>query len=82
MTIIGDRSEQRLVERLHDGDKAAAREFYSIYADRLAGVCSRYIANEEELKDVFQDALVHIFSHISDFEYRGPGSLLSIKTAH
>ena len=73
--IINVREEQRLVKRLQEGDKTAAREFYSLYADSLAGVCSRYITDEEDLKDVFQNALVHIFSHIADFEYRGVGSL-------
>ena len=73
--IINVREEQRLVKRLQEGDKTAAREFYTLYADRLAGVCSRYITDEEDLKDVFQNALVHIFSHIADFEYRGVGSL-------
>lgn len=67
--------EQRLVKRLQRGDKSAAREFYAHYADRLAGICSRYITNEEDLKDVFQNALVNIFSHIGDFKYRGEGSL-------
>ena len=72
--FIGN-EEQRLVERLQKGDKSAAREFYALYADTMAGVCSRYIADEEDLKDVFQNALVHIFSHITDFQYCGAGSL-------
>ena len=73
--IISDNQEQQLVERLQNGDKAAAREFYSLYADRLAGICSRYIDNKEDLKDVFQDAFIHILTHISDFNYQGTGSL-------
>lgn len=72
--FIGD-EERRLVKRLQEGDKSAAREFYALYADSMAGVCSRYIADEEDLKDVFQNALVHIFSQITDFKYRGAGSL-------
>ena len=72
--FIGD-EEQRLVKRLQEGDKSAARDFYALYADTMAGVCSRYIADEEDLKDVFQNALVHIFSQITDFKYRGAGSL-------
>lgn len=72
--FIGD-EEQRLVKRLQEGDKTATREFYSLYADTMAGICSRYIADEEDLKDVFQDALVHIFTHIDGFRYRGTGSL-------
>ena len=72
--FIGN-EEQRLVKRLQKGDKSAAREFYALYADNLAGVSSRYIANEEDLKDVLQNALIHIFSHITDFKYHGVGSL-------
>ena len=64
-----------MVKRLQDGDKAAARDFYSLYADKLAGICSRYIADDEDLKDVFQDAFIHILTHIGDFDYRGSGSL-------
>ena len=51
------------------------REFYARYADLLTAVCARYVANKEDVKDVFQDALVAIFSHVADFHYRGPGSL-------
>ena len=72
--FIGD-EERRLVKRLQEGDKSAAREFYAHYANSLAGVCSRYITDEEDVKDVFQNAFVHIFSHLADFKYRGPGSL-------
>lgn len=67
--------EQRLTERLRSGDNAAMRQFYAHYGDALAAVCARYIANEEDAKDVFQDTLVNIFTHIGDFNYRGTGSL-------
>lgn len=73
--IFIENEEQRLVKRLQEGDKSAAREFYARYADSLAGVCARYIANAEDMKDVFQNALVHIFSNIAGFEYRREGSL-------
>lgn len=74
VTFIGN-EEQRLVKRLQEGDETAAREFYARYAETLSGVCARYITDEEDLKDVFQNALVHIFSHMADFRYRGAGSL-------
>ena len=68
--------EQRLIKRLQEGDITAAKEFYTRYADSLTGVCSRYIADREDVKDVMQNALVNIFTHITDFEYRKEGSLL------
>ena len=74
VSFIGN-EEQRLVKRLQEGDMTAAREFYTRYGGSLAGVCVRYISDEEDVKDVIQNALVHIFSHITDFKYRGSGSL-------
>ena len=74
VVLIGN-EEQRLVKRLQEGDKTAAREFYDFYADSLAGVVARYIADEEDMEDAFQNALIHIFSYIDNFEYRGTGSL-------
>ena len=74
VSFIGN-EEQRLVKRLQEGDKTAASEFYARYGGSLVGVCVRYIADEEDVKDVIQNALVHIFSHITDFKYRGAGSL-------
>lgn len=67
--------EQRLVKRLRNGENGAMREFYTLYADHLTAVGSRYIVDKDDLKDVFQDALINILSHIPAFEYRGPGSL-------
>ena len=51
------------------------QEFYTHYANHLTAICSRYIVDREDLKDVFQETLIHIFTHIADFEYRGTGSL-------
>ena len=58
VSFIGN-EEQRLVKRLQEGDKTAASEFYARYGGSLVGVCVRYIADEEDVKDVIQNALVH-----------------------
>jgi RNA polymerase sigma-70 factor (ECF subfamily) len=49
--------------------------FYSQYAPYLKGVCSRYVSDREDAKDVFQSALVRIITHITEFRYHGQGSL-------
>jgi len=72
--FIGNK-EERLVRRLQSGDSAALKDFYTLYADYLTAVCARYITDNEDLKDVLQDALVQIISHISNFKFRGSGSL-------
>ena len=72
--FIGNK-EERLAKRLQGGEKDALKDFYSLYAEYLTAVCARYVTDEEDLKDVFQDALVQILSHIREFNYRGAGSL-------
>ena len=75
MHRVGDNEELRLVEGLRHKDSGAMRTFYSLYAGRLSAVCSRYIPNREDQKDVFQDAFISIMTHIATFQYHGPGSL-------
>ena len=75
MHILKSNREEQLVERIRDGENQALRDFYALYSESLTAVCSRYIVNEEDLKDVFQEALIQIFTHIRQFSYRGDGSL-------
>lgn len=53
----------------------AMKTVYSTYIRYLAAICSRYIVNNEDVKDVLQDSFLKIFSCIASFEYRGRGSL-------
>ena len=73
--LIGNIDEQRLVKRLRNGENGAMEEFYSKYAPYLKGVCSRYISDKEDVKDVFQNALVRILTHTKEFKYHGQSSL-------
>ncbi len=75
MFAIGNHDELRLAKQLRNGSNEAMRDFYSLYAGHLAAICSRYITDEDDQKDVLQDTLVDIITHINRFEYRGPGSL-------
>jgi RNA polymerase sigma-70 factor (ECF subfamily) len=67
--------EQHLARRLRNGENGAMEVFYSLYAPTLKTICSRYISDNEDAKDVFQNALVRIITHIVGFKYRGEGSL-------
>ena len=51
------------------------KALYDRYAGFLTAVCSRYIENKEDVKDLMQDSFIRIFSSIGSFEYRGEGSL-------
>lgn len=57
------------------GDASAMDTLYAHFADYLTGVGSRYIASDDDLKDVLQESLIKIFTQIGSFSYRGKGSL-------
>lgn len=51
------------------------RSFYDRYAGYLTAVCSRYVVDRSDVKDILQDAFVKIFQGLDGFEYRGEGSV-------
>ena len=52
----------RLIERCRQGDEDALGELYKAYAQRMRGVCRRYISEEQTVEDVLHDAFVIIFT--------------------
>ena len=52
----------RLIERCRLGDAEALGELYKAYAQKMKGVCRRYISNEQVVNDILHDAFVIIFT--------------------
>jgi RNA polymerase sigma-70 factor (ECF subfamily) len=50
----------RLIERCRQGDADALGELYKAYAQRMRGVCRRYISDEQAISDVLHDSFVII----------------------
>ncbi|WP_036904662.1 RNA polymerase sigma factor [Prevotella sp. AGR2160] len=67
--------EQSIIDRFRRGDSSAMDVLYSQYSGYLTAVCARYITDDDDLKDVLQEALIKIFTNIGNFEYRGRGTL-------
>ena len=70
-------SEKSMAEGIRRGDNRAMRDFYATFGGQLTAVCSRYVADDDDVKDVIQESLLSIISNIHTFEYHGKGSLLS-----
>lgn len=68
-------NEQEMLRALQRGDATAAQALYKSHVRYLSAIASRYIAREEDLRDVLQDCFLKIFSSITSFRYQGPGSL-------
>lgn len=70
-----DDKEKSLVRDIVHGDTKAMKTFFTTYSGYLTTVCSRYIADSDDVKDVLQDSFVKVFKSIGEFNYQGPGSL-------
>ena len=80
MIFLWKDKERYILSLFEKGDCRAMDKFYEEYAGYLTGVCTRYISDEEMLKDVVQESFIKIFTRIKEFEYRGKGSLKSWAT--
>lgn len=75
MTFSGKENEQILLKLIKDGDQAAMKALYDLHVKYLTAICSRYIADDEDVKDVLQDCFIKIFGSVDTFKYYGEGSL-------
>lgn len=51
------------------------KSLYEAHIGYLTAVCSRYLADDEDVRDVLQESFVKIFGSLAGFRYRGEGSL-------
>ena len=68
-------TERQLLDAIHRGDRQALRRLYDRFSAYVMAISLRYIHDREDAKDVVQDCFVKILNSISDFDYRGEGSL-------
>lgn len=67
--------ERLLVSLCCQHDRSAERELYVHFAPRLRALCLRYLSNVDDAEDLLQDVFVRIFSSLSQFRWKGEGSL-------
>lgn len=78
--IKEEEKEQWLLQQILCGNTIAMKEFYTIYSGYFTTVCSRYVSDKDDIKDVLQDSFIKIFKAIANFEYKGLGSLRAWST--
>lgn len=75
MKSIPEDIERQIVEKARHRDASAMERIYDYLSAYLNGICTRYISDDEDERDVFQDTMVRIFENLRRFRYRGEGSL-------
>lgn len=68
-------NDSQLVQRIRQGDQRAMETLYQSYAGMATAVVMRYIPSVDEAKDVLHDSFLKVFTRISQFQYKGEGSL-------
>ena len=68
-------TEKQLLEAIRSGDRTAMRRLYDRYSDYAMAVGLRYVPERDEVRDVLQDSFVKILTTVTQFDYRGEGSL-------
>lgn len=68
-------TEQQLLNAIRGGEREAKRRLYERFAGRTMAIALRYVANQEDARDVVQDSFVKILTSLDHFNYRGEGSL-------
>ncbi len=63
------------MRRVQRKDTSAQNLLWNLSAGYLTSVCRRYITDEQEVKDILQEAYIKIYSKIGSFSYKGKGSL-------
>lgn len=53
-----------LIVKSQEGDRRAQNELFKLYANAMFNICRRMMGDEDDAKDVLQDAFVHVFTKI------------------
>lgn len=75
ITFRKETEEERCLRKALDGDNTATEWIYRKHVRYLSALCSRYITEDEDIKDVLQESFIKIFTSLDSFKYRGEGSL-------
>lgn len=65
----------QLTELIKNGNRSAMSDLYRHYIGYLTALCSRYVTDRDDVRDILQNSFIKILSSIDRFQYRGPGSL-------
>lgn len=75
ITFRKEAEEGRWLRKALDGDNTATEWIYRKHVRYLSALCSRYITEDEDIKDVLQESFIKIFTSLDSFKYRGEGAL-------
>ena len=70
-TVHNQNSIENWVKDAAKGDQQAQRHIYNELSGVLYSICLRYMGNEDDAKDVFQEGFVKLFDNLNSFRFDG-----------
>lgn len=77
MTDRNEHNEEYILGLIKQNVPSAMKLLYDRNIEYMSAVCSRYIADINDQKDVLQESFIKILTSIGKFQFRGEGSLRS-----
>lgn len=68
-------TEEHITDLMLTGGNAGMKALYDKYVRSLTALCSRYLGDEDDVKDVLQEVFIKVFTQFRSFKFRGEGSL-------
>ncbi|WP_264563439.1 RNA polymerase sigma factor [Flavobacterium sp. N3904] len=62
---------EQYIKRCAENDREAQLKLYQLFSPVLYGLCLKYMRNEDDAKDVFQEAFVIAFQKIGQYKFEG-----------
>ena len=59
------------IKKCVENDREAQLKIYQLFSPVLYGLCLKYMRNEDDAKDVFQEAFVIAFQKMDQFKFEG-----------
>ena len=59
------------IRKCIENDRGGQQKIYQLFAPVLYGLCLKYMKNEEDAKDVFQEAFVIAFQKMEQYRFEG-----------
>ncbi|MEN7551597.1 RNA polymerase sigma factor [Rapidithrix thailandica] len=63
--------ENELIKACIKNDRTAYTQLFNRYAPKMLMVCSRYMSDEDEAKDVLQNGFIKVFKSLKSFKFKG-----------
>ncbi|OYX85975.1 MAG: RNA polymerase subunit sigma-24 [Flavobacteriales bacterium 32-34-25] len=59
------------IQKCIENDRGGQQHIYQLFSPVLYGLCLKYMKNEADAQDVFQEAFVIVFQKISQYRFEG-----------